>query len=252
MENYGGNILKVHSLNEEGEKKLCFEPYNYSIHLVTNGKIKILGLKSFTIFILKTDPKVKISSNMFSDLLNINMTVQVEDNKEPFLLEVRNGSSIILISGSKKRALSEQKGIYINKKNNLYKVNKPWGHELWINGEHELYAFKEIFIKAGTKTSLQYHKLKKETNLLVKGKALLHYKSSENVLNSDVTENDISTVELSEISSVDVSPQILHRIEAVTDIVLYETSSPHLNDVVRISDDSKRPDGRIDEEHEDQ
>jgi hypothetical protein len=44
-------------------------------------------------------------------------------------------------------------------------------------------------------------------------------------------------------------PGILHRLEAITDILLYETSTPHLDDVVRVTDDSKRPNGRIEQEH---
>jgi len=48
---------------------------------------------------------------------------------------------------------------------------------------------------------------------------------------------------------VDVMPLTLHRLEAVTDILLYETSTPHLDDVVRILDDSRRPDGRLEQEH---
>ena len=44
-------------------------------------------------------------------------------------------------------------------------------------------------------------------------------------------------------------PGNIHRIQAITDILLYEVSTPHLDDVVRLQDDNKRPDGRIKEEH---
>jgi hypothetical protein len=44
-------------------------------------------------------------------------------------------------------------------------------------------------------------------------------------------------------------PGILHRLEAISDVLLYETSTPHLDDVVRVTDDSKRPHGRIEKEH---
>jgi len=49
---------------------------------------------------------------------------------------------------------------------------------------------------------------------------------------------------------VDVPPNAVHRVEALTDIVLYETSTPHLDDVIRIQDDAARKNGRILTEHE--
>ena len=41
----------------------------------------------------------------------------------------------------------------------------------------------------------------------------------------------------------------VHRLRAITDIMLYEVSTPHLDDVIRISDDQKRNNGRISSEH---
>ena len=61
--------------------------------------------------------------------------------------------------------------------------------------------------------------------------------------------SDIGVEELFSTSIVDVVPPTLHRLEAVTDIVLCETSTPHLDDVVRVADDANRVDGRIEEEH---
>src|SRR5207244_12187069 len=54
---------------------------------------------------------------------------------------------------------------------------------LWINGQHPCYALKKIFIKAGTKTSLQYHRFKQETNVLFEGLAKLHYKKNMSIQN---------------------------------------------------------------------
>jgi mannose-6-phosphate isomerase-like protein (cupin superfamily) len=56
-------------------------------------------------------------------------------------------------------------------------VSKPWGHEKWIaSGKPDFkYALKEIFIKKGTRSSLQFHELKEETNIVTKGTAALHY-----------------------------------------------------------------------------
>ena len=49
--------------------------------------------------------------------------------------------------------------------------------------------------------------------------------------------------------TINISPYVIHRLEAKSDLLLYEVSTPHLNDVIRLQDDSNRKDGRIDEEH---
>ena len=135
------------------------------------------------------------------------------------------------------------------KNSELKKVSKPWGHELWINGEHPGYALKEIFIKAGNKTSLQYHRKKRETNVLVSGSIKLHYRESDKTPIDQVSSKDIAAQELRASTVIDVFPNHLHRIEAVTDATLYEVSTPHLDDVVRVSDDTGRGNGRIEAEH---
>ncbi len=48
---------------------------------------------------------------------------------------------------------------------------------------------------------------------------------------------------------INVTPNIVHRIKALSDIKLFETSTPELDDVVRIMDDSNRKDGKILSEH---
>ena len=48
---------------------------------------------------------------------------------------------------------------------------------------------------------------------------------------------------------IDVEPKTIHRIEAVTDLTLYETSTPHLDDVIRLQDDKSRESGLIQYEH---
>ena len=46
-----------------------------------------------------------------------------------------------------------------------------------------------------------------------------------------------------------VIPGRRHRIIALTDIILQECSTPEVDDVVRLEDDTERPDGKIDSEH---
>ena len=46
-----------------------------------------------------------------------------------------------------------------------------------------------------------------------------------------------------------MNSNIVHRIEAITDIILYEASTLQLNDVIRLADDTKRSHGKIHNEH---
>ena len=62
------------------------------------------------------------------------------------------------------------------------------------------------------------------------GEAKLHYKGNEGVLNDDVKAEDVAQMPLLEKTSLDVFPLGLHRIEAISDVMLYEVSTPHLDD----------------------
>ena len=155
--------------------------------------------------------------------------------------------SKIAIVGTIKSKLKEKK-IKITKKSNIYKVNKPWGYELWLNGRHKNYSFKKIFLKKNFRTSLQFHKKKMETNIIFDGMAELSYKNSGAIDNLEVTKKDISFKKLSSISKIFVKPNTI-RIKALTNLMLYEASTPELDDVIRISDDFNRKHGLIKKEH---
>lgn len=121
-------------------------------------------------------------------------------------------------------------------------VHKPWGSETWLAyGEGMPYALKVIFLKKGTKTSLQYHVRKKETNFVYSGRIILHYQKTKGA--------EVVAEELGPKTCIQVPPGLVHRVEALEDTVLVEASTNHLDDVVRISDDYSRPDGRIPGEH---
>ena len=123
------------------------------------------------------------------------------------------------------------------------RVEKPWGFEIWISDGTECpYAFKIIGLKKGKKTSLQYHKKKSEHNFILSGQALLHY---EDKISGAVTTSGVLTTGC----VIRVLPPAIHRIEALTDLILIEASSPELDDVFRIQDDTNRPHGRIAAEH---
>ena len=244
---YGGNELKNIVLSDEGKQILGFDPYEYYIYVSKKNEIiNFDELNSFTLFYFKAASASVVHIAQLQHDIGQGDVVQVEG--ATLSVAVTNGPVTFLVSGTKERHPTIQ-GVSYTKKEEVYKVVKPWGHELWLNGEHPCYALKEIFIKKGTKTSLQYHNEKRETNVLFDGTAKLHFKKNEHVRNDDVTDKDIETCVLTPVCSIDVTPKILHRLEAVSDILLYETSTPNLDDVVRVADDASRRDGKIEREH---
>jgi len=128
-------------------------------------------------------------------------------------------------------------------------VDKPWGREVWINyrkGEQvgdieKLYVMKKLYIKKGTKTSFQYHLKKSETNFLIKGKVEAWFESKPGF---------IEKKELFAGAIWSISPGVKHRIITLDDVILLEASTPEVDDVIRIADDTMRGDGRIQSEHD--
>ena len=128
-------------------------------------------------------------------------------------------------------------------------VKKPWGKEVWINyrkgeaiGDYEKpYVFKKLYIKKGTKTSFQYHNEKIETNFLISGSVEAWFETKPNFIEK-------KTLKAGAIWSI--PNKIKHRIITLEDVVLIEASTPEVDDVIRIEDDTLRGDGRIQSEHD--
>ncbi len=118
-------------------------------------------------------------------------------------------------------------------------VRKPWGREEWLE-LNDSYCYKRLYIEAGTRTSLQYHREKLETNCIIAGEAYVFLENAEGILEQK---------EMKAGDHFTVRPLQKHRIFAMTDLVLLEVSTPQVKDVVRIQDDAGRGDGRIEGEH---
>lgn len=118
-------------------------------------------------------------------------------------------------------------------------IYKPWGKEEWLE-LNDKYCYKRIYINAGTKTSYQYHDKKLETNYIIEGTAEIWLENDEGIVEKKIMKaGDFFTVE----------PPKKHRVIAITDIILQEVSTPEVDDVIRISDDSGRGSGKIEHEH---
>ena len=56
----------------------------------------------------------------------------------------------------------------------LKKVEKDWGHEIWLaNNEGEDYCGKILFIKKNNSTSMHYHLTKHETMYVLEGNLMI-------------------------------------------------------------------------------
>ncbi len=118
-------------------------------------------------------------------------------------------------------------------------VYKPWGKEEWIE-LNDYYCYKRIYIDAGHKTSYQLHIEKLETNYIIEGDAEVWLENNEGAVDTFIMHaGDHFTV----------LPGKKHRVIALTNIILQEVSTPQVDDVIRISDDTNRMDGKIDIEH---
>lgn len=106
------------------------------------------------------------------------------------------------------------------------RVEKPWGHEIWWAQTPD-YAAKILFVKAGHSLSLQFHREKDESSYLFSGRLRL----IAGTRRDDLEER---TVEPGE--SWRVEPGSIHSIEALEDAVVFEVSTPHLDDIVRLED----------------
>ena len=84
---------------------------------------------------------------------------------------------------------------------------------------------------AGHRCSLQYHNIKKETIYVLSGVLKISKGMSQDSLEEELyREGDFLTI----------PPGVIHRMEGVEDAVYLESSTPEMEDVVRLSDDYKR------------
>lgn len=112
----------------------------------------------------------------------------------------------------------------------IQRIEKPWGYEL-IWAHTDKYVAKILVVHAGHALSLQYHREKEETMFIESGECLIE---------SGHTPQELSQKLYSPGDVFHVIPGLLHRIHAKTECRIFEVSTPHLNDVVRLEDNYGR------------
>lgn len=111
------------------------------------------------------------------------------------------------------------------------RTEKPWGYENLIAHTSD-YAFKEILLRAGTRCSLQSHNVKRETLFIAKGTLLLE--------TGPISGQRLNQDRLVAGQAYTLPNQVIHRVTAEEDVLIYEVSTPELDDVVRHQDDYGR------------
>ena len=106
------------------------------------------------------------------------------------------------------------------------RVEKPWGHEL-IFAKAPKYVGKLLVIEAGKRLSLQYHRKKHESLLVLKGRLKLRLGRATRLVGPG--------------TAFAIPPRTIHRFEAPKGrVTLVEVSTPEIWDVVRLQDDYGR------------
>ncbi len=107
-----------------------------------------------------------------------------------------------------------------------HRVDKPWGHEI-IWAHTALYAGKSLHVRSGHSLSLQFHEEKDETLYLLSGELRMRVGPGLDALED---------VEFREGQVLRIEPGVYHWMEALTDVVILEASTPELDDVIRVRD----------------
>lgn len=102
---------------------------------------------------------------------------------------------------------------------------RSWGVEKLLCLVPGKYMVKELFIKAGSKGGLQFHRKKDECGVLLKGEMIIRHENKS----GDLVERIVKAGDVFHFP-----PGVLHQEEAITDCLIIEASSTHFNDRVRM------------------
>jgi mannose-6-phosphate isomerase-like protein (cupin superfamily) len=112
-------------------------------------------------------------------------------------------------------------------------IDKPWGQENIFTPTDAPYTGKIIYLKAGLKWSLQVHDSKQETFTLYSGNANL---------TTGPDKDQLHTETMLPHEGYTIKPNTVHQVEAITDCVIIEVSTPETGTTKRLQDDYSRPD----------
>lgn len=114
----------------------------------------------------------------------------------------------------------------------LQKEQKPWGYELIFSQENSPITAKILHLNAGARFSLQFHETKEELLTLISGSAKLIYGTDKD--NLEETEMELK-------KGYFIPKGIVHRVQAITDADVFESSTQEKGTTYRLEDDYSRP-----------
>lgn len=113
------------------------------------------------------------------------------------------------------------------------RVEKPWGYELhWVPTDAP-YMGKIEHLNAGARMSLQIHDQKRESWLLMNGRAAVIWENDK---------GELVETELQPGKGYTIQIGQKHRLKGITDCDIIEVSTPELGTTWRLEDDYARPD----------
>jgi mannose-6-phosphate isomerase-like protein (cupin superfamily) len=101
---------------------------------------------------------------------------------------------------------------------------REWGEETLLVLSPGKYTMKKLFVRAGKKGGLQYHRKKDEASYIVSGQMILKYENEQ----GDLVEKEVGPGDWFHFPA-----GCIHQEIALTDVVRIEVSTPHFNDRVR-------------------
>ena len=111
------------------------------------------------------------------------------------------------------------------------KIEKPWGYEVLYTKPHAGRVGKILFIRAGRRLSLQYHDAKEETLCLMSGRALIWLETEQ---------GEIVKMPMEPHQGYAVALMQKHRVEALEDSFVIESSDAERGNTFRLEDDYSR------------
>lgn len=112
------------------------------------------------------------------------------------------------------------------------RIEKPWGFELHWTPDGLPYTGKILHINAGARLSLQLHDQKRESWLLLQGRAKVVWQDpSGELIETELAPGVGYTCGLGQV----------HRLIGITDCEVIEASTPEIGTTWRLEDDYARP-----------
>jgi len=112
-------------------------------------------------------------------------------------------------------------------------IQKPWGEEIIFTPNTTPYTGKVLKLKKDHRLSLQIHTEKQETITLFSGQA---------TLTTGLNPNALTQIEMKPLCGYTIFAGTIHRIQALKDSILLESSTPEKGTTKRLEDDYKRLD----------